>query len=55
MKKKKSSLVPYLIFTLFIALFVGFNVIAYKSMGDNVSFISEYGMLVLFTAFFVLL
>lgn len=54
MKKKKSSLVPYLIFTLFIALFVGFNVIAYKSMGDNVSFISEYGMLVLFTAFFVL-
>lgn len=53
MKKKKSSLIPYLIFTLFIALFVGFNIYAYKMMDSTVGFISEFGMLVIFTAFFV--
>lgn len=53
MKKKRSSLIPYLIFTLFIALFVGFNIYAYKMMDSAVGFISEFGMLVIFTAFFV--
>ena len=53
MKKKKSSLIPYLIFTLFIALFVGFNVFTYKEMNSLIGFISEFGMLVIFTAFFV--
>ena len=53
MEKKKSSLIPYLIFTLFIALFVGFNVFAYKEMNSLIGFVSEFGMLVIFTAFFV--
>ena len=52
MEKKRSSLIPYLIFTLFIALFVGFNVFAYKEMNSLIGFISEFGMLVIFTAFF---
>ena len=53
MEKKRSSLIPYLIFTLFIALFVGFNIYAYKTMDSTVGFINEFGMLVIFTAFFV--
>ena len=53
MEKKRSSLIPYLIFTLFIALFVGFNIYAYKMMDNTVGFINEFGMLVIFTAFFV--
>ena len=53
MKKKKSSLIPYFIFTLFIALFVGFNVFTYKEMNSLIGFVSEFGMLVIFTAFFV--
>lgn len=51
---KKSSLAPYIIFTLFVAMFVGFNVFAYKSINSLGMFISEYGLLVIITTFFVI-